>query len=181
MLELVTKRDNFVKKNKINCIYCKSENVVSEGRQQYYCKNCEKYFKPGSKRAEYSKNVGLVLKAVHSLLFPASNKKKLKIRDYYKAIKDKINPIYHNAQLRYVTIPSLTDPTNATSVNIDASVKNAVVLIREGSGFVVVNGLSVRKKIHFNDYDITVSSPEPIKRDYDFYEEEQLRRVRYRN
>ena len=42
MLELVTKRDNFVKKNKINCIYCKSENVVSEGRQQYYCKNCEK-------------------------------------------------------------------------------------------------------------------------------------------
>ena len=96
-------------------------------------------------------------------------------------IKDKINPIYHNAQLRYVTIPSLTDPTNATSVNIDASVKNAVVLIREGSGFVVVNGLSVRKKIHFNDYDITVSSPEPIKRDYDFYEEEQLRRERYRN
>ena len=29
-----------MKKNKINCIYCKSENVVSEGRQQYYCKNC---------------------------------------------------------------------------------------------------------------------------------------------
>ena len=63
----------------------------------------------------------------------------------------------------------------------DTSVKNAVVLIREGNGFIVINGLDVRKKIHFNDYDITVSSPEPIKGDYDFYEEEQLRRERYRS
>lgn len=65
---------NFImrqKNCKVKCTHCHSaEHTVYKNKNQCYCKNCNKYFKPGSARKEYSTTTALVLNKILSLFYP---------------------------------------------------------------------------------------------------------------
>lgn len=167
-----------MKKIKPECPEChKSEHVVSNGKQQYLCKTCKRYFSSTCPKTEYSKGVKFVLKTIFMFFYPKFKTTKVSIKEFAKKVSASALSQKENFQVEYKYFTSTQNPMEEATVQIDASVKDALLLVRQNNSFVVVRGLNVRRKICFKDYDINISSPGPIKRDYDFYELDRL----YRN
>lgn len=149
------------------CPYCKSaENTIYKNKNQCYCKNCCKYFKPGSKRDEYSATSALVLNTILALFYPPSGIFR-NFRDFAKKIKEKFRPNIHNVKLKYKVIPDTAEPEDTAKIHIAGNLKDSIILTRSGNDFIITKGLNVRQKIIFEDYIINTSAPGAIKREYD--------------
>lgn len=152
---------------KEKCPYCKStEHTVVQNKNQFYCKNCGKYFKPGSTRKEYSTASALVLNTILNLFYPQKTKFS-NFRSFVKYLKEKSSPTIHNVKIKYKKVPKTAEPTDTAELSIDGDLKESVILTRTSDGFIVTTGLNVRQKIRFNDFNINTNASGNIKRDYD--------------
>lgn len=150
---------------KEKCIYCKSaEYTVYKNKNQCYCKSCEKYFKPGSKRNEYSATSALVLNTIISLFYPTI-KKFSNFRKFVKLLKAKSIPTIHNVKIEYIKVPKAEKPTDTRKLIINGNLKDSIILTRTSEGFIVTSDLDVRQKIRFNDFIINTYGPQ-MKNDY---------------
>lgn len=166
-----------MKKVKPECPEChKSEHVVSNGKKQYECKSCKRYFSTISPRKGYTKIVELVIKTIFMLFYPKFKTTRVYIKEFAKKVAASALSQTENFQVEYKHFKPTQDPTEEAKIQIDASVKDALLLVRKNNSFVVVRGLNARRKICFNDYDINISSSGPMKKDYEFYESERLYR-----
>ena len=156
---------------KEKCPYCKStEHTVVQNKNQFYCKICGKYFKPGSTRKEYSTTSALVLNTILSLFYPTI-KKFSNFRSFVKYLKEKSCPTIHNVKIKYERVPKVAIPTDTAKLSINGNLKDSIILTRTSYGFIVTTGLNVRQEIKFNDFNINTNASGNIKRDYSEYNE----------
>lgn len=152
---------------KKKCPYCKStEHTVVQNRNQFYCKSCGKYFKPGSTRKEYSTTSALVLNTILSLFYPTI-KKFSNFRNFVKLLKAKSVPTIHNVKIEYIKVPKAKELTDTRELSINGNLKDSIILTRTSEGFIVTSDLDVRQEIEFNDFKINTHASGNIKRDYD--------------
>ncbi|DAA86329.1 TPA: hypothetical protein CPT87_03040 [Candidatus Gastranaerophilales bacterium HUM_5] len=136
-----------------DCPICgKNDAVIANGRTQYYCKRCDRYFKPGAERIGYPKELALVLHSILALFNATKLKtRKLSLKDFKKKIVQKRFPTICNPQIEYKVFKHLSESTTESRMNIDADIKDVVILAQNGNSFFVVNELAKGKKITFND------------------------------
>lgn len=152
---------------KEKCPHCRSvENTVYKNKNQCHCKNCGKYFKPGSTRKEYSSITALALNTIISLFYIQINSKLRSFRDYVKILKNMPIPTIHNVKMKYKRIPDKQNPEDTSELSIDGNLKESIILTRSGDGFIVTRGLDVRQKIRFNDFIIHTSGKGNMTEDY---------------
>lgn len=67
-----------------DCPVCgKNDAVISNGNKQYYCKRCDRYFKPGAERIGYPKEFKIVLHTILALFNTTKLKtRKLSLKDF---------------------------------------------------------------------------------------------------
>ncbi|CCY23653.1 unknown [Brachyspira sp. CAG:484] len=158
---------------KEKCTHCHStEHTVYKNKNQCYCKNCGKYFKPGSARKEYSITTALVLNTILSLFYSKLTKFS-NFRNFVKILKEKSVPTIHNVKIKYERVPDKENPKDTSELSIDGDLKESIILTRSGNGFIVTRGLDVRQKIKFNDFIINTSGPGNMTGDYYLDEEIQ--------
>lgn len=151
---------------KEKCTHCYSaEHTVYKNKNQCHCKNCGKYFKPGSTRKEYSTTTALVLNTILSLFYPTMTKFS-NFRNFVKSLKGKSVPTIHNVKMKYKRIPDKQNPEDTSELSIDGNLKESIILTRSGDGFIVTRGLDVRQKICFNDFIIHTSGKGNMTEDY---------------
>lgn len=99
---------------KEKCTHCHStEHTVYKNKNQCYCKNCGKYFKPGSARKEYSITTALVLNTILSLFYSKLTKFS-NFRNFVKILKEKSVPTIHNVKIKYERVPDKENPKDAS-------------------------------------------------------------------
>lgn len=142
-----------------DCPVCgKNDEVISNGNQQYYCKRCDRYFKPGAERIGYPKEFKIVLHTILALFNATKLKtRKLSLKDFKKKIVLKRFPTICNPQIEYKVFKHLSESTTESRMTIDADIKDVVILAKNGDSFFVINELTKGKKITFNDCMIQVS------------------------
>ena len=152
---------------KEKCPHCRSvENTVYKNKNQCYCKNCNKYFKPGSTRKEYSSITALALNTIISLFYPQANTKFRSFRNFVKNLKEKPVPTIHNVKIQYKRMPIQKNPKAVSELSIDGKLQESIILTRSGDGFIVTRGLDVRQKIKFENFIIHTSGIGNFTTDY---------------
>lgn len=151
---------------KEKCTHCHStEHTVYKNKNQCYCKNCGKYFKPGSARKEYSIITALVLNTILSLFYSKLTKFS-NFRNFVKILKEKSVPTIHNVKIKYERVPDKENSKDTSELSIDGNLKESIILTRSGNGFIVTRGFDVRQKIKFNDFIINTSGSGNMTEDY---------------
>lgn len=142
-----------------DCPVCgKNDAVISNGNKQYYCKRCDRYFKPGAERIGYPKEFKIVLHTILALFNATKLKtRKLSLKDFKKKIVQKRFPTICKPQIEYKVFKHLSESTTESRMTIDADIKDVVILAKNGDSFFVINELTKGKKIIFNDCMIQVS------------------------
>lgn len=142
-----------------DCPVCgKNDEVISNGKKQYYCKRCDRYFKSGAERIGYPKEFKIVLHTILALFNATKLKtRKLSLKDFKKKIVQKRFPTICKPQIEYKVFKHLSESTTESRMTIDADIKDVVILAKNGDSFFVINELTKGKKITFNDCMIQVS------------------------
>lgn len=90
------------------CIHCgETENVTYKNKNQCYCKTCNKYFKPDSTRAEFSRKSILLMNTIVNLFSPCFKERQLTLRTFQKKIDKRPAPLNrYNQELIYKIMPN---------------------------------------------------------------------------
>lgn len=132
-----------------DCPICGKNNaVISNGKN----KRCNRYSKPGAERIGYPKEFKLVLHSILALFNATKLKiRKLSLKDFKNKIVQKRFPTICNPQIEYKVFKHLSESTTESRMDINADIKDVVILAQNGNSFFVVNKLTKGKKITFND------------------------------
>ena len=103
-------------------------------------------------RIGYPKEFKLVLHSILALFNATKLKiRKLSLKDFKNKIVQKRFPTICNPQIEYKVFKHLSEYTTESRMDINADIKDVVILAQNGNSFFVVNKLTKGKKITFND------------------------------
>ena len=147
------------RKHKQVCIFCKSseKTVISNSKtNQFYCKKCNKYFKPNSKRKKYSNKEKLIYNVIYSL-FRSHSQDSMSLKKFLKKINQKNTKKFENCNIKFQALTEQIDLDHFTITKInDAMNVNSIIITKTDEGFSVIRGLDKYHRIFFLDNVVTI-------------------------
>lgn len=141
------------------CIFCGSSKntIISNSKiNQFYCKKCNKYFKPNSKREKHSPKEKFVYNVIDNL-FQSRLRDSITLKKFLKQINKRNTEKFANCNIKFQALKEQIDLDRFTITKInDAMIKNSIIITKTDEGFSVIRGLDKYHRIFFLDSTVTI-------------------------
>lgn len=141
------------------CIFCGSSKntVISNSKiDQFYCKKCNKYFKPNSKRKKYSNKEKLIYNVINSL-FQSHSQDSMSLKKFLKKINQKNTKKFANCDIKFQSFKKSKKLEEVYETRIDNGfIENSIIITKVDEDFIITNGLTKRQIIRFDNGNIKI-------------------------
>jgi len=138
------------------CPYCgKNDETKIASSTQFYCKRCNRYFKKGTTRKEYSRETLIAIRTIVEMFYGSIPKKGITIKKFVSNILKNLDSTIHNLKIHSFKIPKFKSSREFNRCKVNGKWCKSIIITRDSDGFFIIRGLEMGQKIIFDDAQIT--------------------------